>query len=63
MHEQETADTAALMASDQQLDQWQQQTFFDPQNGVYATKGAAALDITNQTIGQFESSRSRSPRR
>lgn len=54
MREQEKADTAALMAADQQLDQWQQQTFFDPQNGVYAKKGAAALDITNQTIGQFE---------
>jgi hypothetical protein len=54
IREQEKADTAALMAADQQLDQWQQQTFFDPQNGVYAKKGAAALDITNQTIGQFE---------
>ena len=52
--ETEKADTAALMAADQQLDQWQQQTFFDPQNGVYAKKGEAALDITNQTIGQFE---------
>ncbi|MFP5337512.1 MAG: hypothetical protein ACLGIW_03290, partial [Gammaproteobacteria bacterium] len=41
MREQEKADTAALMAADQQLDQWQQQTFFDPQNGVYAKKGAA----------------------
>lgn len=54
MREQEKADTAALMSADQQLDQWQQQTFFDPQNGVYAKKGAAALDITNQTVGQFE---------
>lgn len=54
MREQEKADTAALMSADQQLDQWQQQAFFDPQNGVYAKKGAAALDITNQTIGQFE---------
>lgn len=54
MRETEKADTAALMQADQQLDQWQQNTFFDPQNGVYAKKGGAALDITNQTIGQFE---------
>jgi hypothetical protein len=54
MREKEKADTAALMTADQQLDQWQQNAFFDPQNGVYAKKGGAALDITNQTIGQFE---------
>jgi hypothetical protein len=52
--EREKADTAALMTADQQLDQWQQNAFFDPENGVYAKKGGAALDITNQTIGQFE---------
>lgn len=54
MREREKADTAALMQADQQLDQWQQNTFFDPQSGVYAKKGGAALDITNQTIGQFD---------
>lgn len=52
--ESEKADTAALMAADQQLEQWQQNTFFDPEAGVYTKKGSAALDITNQTIGQFE---------
>jgi hypothetical protein len=52
--ETEKADTAALMAADQQLEQWQQKTFFDPEAGVYTKKGSAALDITNQTIGQFE---------
>lgn len=52
--EREKADTAALMAADQQLEQWQQKTFFDPEAGVYTKKGSAALDITNQTIGQFE---------
>ncbi|MGK9045823.1 hypothetical protein KXR63_00485 [Stutzerimonas chloritidismutans] len=54
--DQETmkADNAALMAADQQLDQWQQNTFFDPESGVYTRKGSAALDITNQTLGQFE---------
>ncbi|WP_312388586.1 hypothetical protein [Stutzerimonas nitrititolerans] len=54
MREQEKADTAALMAADQQLEQWQQKTFFDPEAGVYTKKGSAALDITNQTIGQFD---------
>ncbi|MFP5340934.1 MAG: hypothetical protein ACLGIW_21065, partial [Gammaproteobacteria bacterium] len=52
--ERAKADTAALMEADQQLEQWQQKTFFDPETGVYAKKGSAALDITNQTIGQFE---------
>ncbi|WP_052724779.1 hypothetical protein [Pseudomonas sp. 10B238] len=52
--ERAKADTAALMAADQQLEQWQQKTFFDPEAGVYTKKGSAALDITNQTIGQFE---------
>lgn len=52
--ERAKADTAALMAADQQLEQWQQKTFFDPDAGVYTKKGSAALDITNQTIGQFE---------
>ncbi|BAP80900.1 hypothetical protein MT1_3725 [Pseudomonas sp. MT-1] len=52
--ERAKADTAALMAADQQLEQWQQKTFFDPEAGVYTKKGGAALDITNQTIGQFE---------
>lgn len=52
--ERAKADTAALMAADQQLEKWQQKTFFDPEAGVYTKKGSAALDITNQTIGQFE---------
>ena len=54
MREAEKADTAALMAADQQLEQWQQTTFFDPEAGVYTKKGSAALDITNQTMSQFE---------
>lgn len=52
--ETEKADTAALMAADQQLEQWQQNAFFNAENGVYTKKGGAALNITNQTIDQFE---------
>lgn len=52
--ERQKADTAALMQADQQLETWQQDTFFNPETGVYTKKGGAALDITNQTIDQFE---------
>jgi len=52
--ESQKADTAALMAADQQLEQWQQNAFFSAEDGVYAKKGGAALNITNQTIDQFE---------
>lgn len=51
--ERERADTAAIMDADNKLTQWQQQTMFGEQ-GVYSRKGQNALDITNQTLDQFE---------
>lgn len=50
----EDADTAALIAAESQLADWKLQTMFDPEKGVYARKGRGALDITNQTIPQFD---------
>lgn len=50
----EQADTASIMDADRKLTEWQQNTMFNPKGGVYTRKGGAALDITNQTLGQFE---------
>lgn len=50
----EQADTASIMDADRQLTEWQQGAMFNPESGVYTRKGGAALDITNQTLGQFE---------
>lgn len=50
----EQADTASIMDADRKLTEWQQNTMFNPQGGVYTRKGGAALDITNQTLSQFE---------
>lgn len=51
--EREKADTALLMEADNQLTQWQQKTMYDD-GGVYTRKGKNALDVTNQTLEQFE---------
>ncbi|SFQ45803.1 hypothetical protein SAMN05216229_12310 [Geopseudomonas sagittaria] len=52
--EREKADTAAVMDADRQLTDWQLDTLFNPEKGVYTKKGANALDVTNGTIGQFD---------
>lgn len=51
--ERERADTALLMEADNQLTQWQQKAMYD-EGGVYTRKGKNALDVTNQTLEQFE---------
>lgn len=48
------ADTAALIDAESKLSDWKLSTMFDPEKGVYARKGRNALDITNQTLPQFE---------
>lgn len=50
----EQADTASIMNADRKLTEWQQNTMFNPEGGVYTRKGGQALDITNQTLAQFE---------
>lgn len=52
--ERERADTALLMDADNQLTKWQQQAMYSESGGVYTRKGQNALDVTNQTLDQFE---------
>ena len=52
--EREKADTARLMDADNQLTKWQQQAMYAENGGVYTRKGQNALDVTNQTLDQFE---------
>lgn len=52
--EREKADTALLMDADNQLTRWQQQAMYDEKGGVYTRKGQNALDVTNQTLDQFD---------
>lgn len=48
------ADNAALIAAESQLSNWKLSAMFDPEKGVYSRKGQNALDITNQTLPQFD---------
>lgn len=50
----EDSDNAALIAAESQLSNWKLQTMFAPETGVYSRKGGNALDITNQTLPQFD---------
>lgn len=52
--ERQKADTALLMDADNQLTKWQQQAMYSEDGGVYTRKGQNAMDVTNQTLDQFE---------
>lgn len=52
--EREKADTALLMDADNQLTKWQQQAMYSEDGGVYTRKGQNAMDVTNQTLDQFD---------
>jgi soluble lytic murein transglycosylase len=52
--EQERADTAALMDAESKLSQARLDMMFNPESGVYSRTGKNALDITNQTLPQFD---------
>lgn len=52
--ERENANRAALLEADKQLTDWQHNTLFNPESGVYTRKGKNALDVTNNTLAQFE---------
>lgn len=52
--ERENADTAALLDADRKLNDWKSSTLFDPEKGVYARKGQNALDVTNQTLPEYD---------
>lgn len=51
---QEDADQAALIKAESELSNWKLSTMFNPETGVYSRKGANALDITNQTLPEFD---------
>lgn len=50
----EKADTAAVMDAEAQLSQHKLDLMFNDQTGVYTKKGRNALDITNQSLSQFD---------
>lgn len=52
--ERQKADTALLMDADNQLTQWQQKAMYSEDGGVYTRKGQNAMDVTNQTLDQFD---------
>lgn len=52
--ERQKADTALLMDADNKLTQWQQQAMYSEDGGVYTRKGQNAMDVTNQTLDQFD---------
>lgn len=58
-NERRKADEAALLDADTQLQKWQLDTMFNPQSGVYTKKGSNALDVTNQTLDQFEAAQAK----
>lgn len=51
---QEDADQAALIKAESELSDWKLGTMFNPETGVYSRKGGNALDITNQTLPEFD---------
>lgn len=51
---QEDADQAALIKAESELSNWKLGTMFNPDTGVYSRKGGNALDITNQTLPEFD---------
>lgn len=53
------ADNAAVLEADRQATDWQFNKFFDSESGVYSKKGVNALDITNQTLGDFDKMQSK----
>lgn len=52
--QQQRADTTSLLEADNKLTEWQNNAFYDQENGVYTKKGKNALDVTNQTLGEFD---------
>jgi len=57
--ERESANRAAILEADKQLTDWQHNTLFNPEGGVYTRKGKNALDVTNATLAQFEEAQSK----
>lgn len=58
-NERRKADEAAIRDADTQLQKWQLDAMFNNQGGVYTKKGSNALDVTNQTMDQFEAAQAK----
>lgn len=54
VEQKQQADTASLLDADNKLTEWQNNAFFNQENGVYTRKGKGAQDVTNQTLDQFD---------
>ncbi|QBF27154.1 hypothetical protein EXN22_16185 [Pseudomonas tructae] len=52
--QRQEADTTAIIDADNKLTEWQNNTFYNQQNGVYTRKGKNALDVTGQTLDGFD---------
>lgn len=52
--EQDKADHAALLDADNQLTQWQNDAFYNQENGIYTKKGKNAFGVAGQTIQSFD---------
>lgn len=52
--QRQEADTTAILDADNKLTEWQNNAFYNQQTGVYTRKGKNALDVTGQTLGDFD---------
>lgn len=52
--QRQEADTTAIIDADNKLTEWQNNAFYNQQNGVYTRKGKNALDVTGQTLDGFD---------
>ncbi|MFZ4823622.1 hypothetical protein CQW32_17610 [Pseudomonas putida] len=55
--EMREANQTAVLNADNQLGTWQNEAIFNPETGAFTKKGQAALNITNDTLAQFDQQR------
>ena len=55
--EMREANQTAVLNADNQLGTWQNEAIFNPETGAFTRKGQAALNITNDTLAQFDQQR------
>ncbi|ABY97661.1 MULTISPECIES: hypothetical protein [Pseudomonas] len=56
VHQREVQDAnqTALLNADNQMGTWQNNALFNPENGAFTRKGAAALNISQTVLGDFD---------
>lgn len=55
--EMSEANQTAVLNADNQLGSWQNEAIFNPETGAFTKKGQAALNVTNDTLAQFDQQR------